>query len=332
MGRVVRIVSLLIVAAASALPSFAQTRKPTNEEWDLVKPLFKLVESVAAGQPAPADLTLSWQCHFLNADAGVVFVPFTLKIDRGELTSFPVAMYVRVVVHGAPAPAPGPKDPLAQYPFEDAAVLDDVKDGRITRAFTAPAGDYDVYVALSEKPDAAAPQPKTVVYKQTVQVPDLKSALATSSIIVADRIEIDPRNRRLNIEEQLDEPYAWWGNKLTPALRTRYGRSEKLSVIFLVYNTAARDDDKPDVEVQYNVYKRAAGAADAFINSAPPEMFNGGTLRREFSQAAGDLIIAGRQVPLSRFADGDYRLVITVADRIKNASITRDVSFTVAGP
>ena len=54
-----------------------------------MRPLFKLVEEVAAGRPAPSDVMLSWHCHFVNAQAGVVFVPFTLKIEKGEFTSFP---------------------------------------------------------------------------------------------------------------------------------------------------------------------------------------------------------------------------------------------------
>src|SRR5438552_921407 len=121
MGSPLRIAPLLIAAAASTHPALGQTRKPINEEWDQVKPLFKIVEEVAAGKPAPSDVTLSWHCHFLKAQSGVVFVPFTLKIERSAFAAFPVAMYVRVVGRGAPAPAPGPRDALAQYPFEDAA-------------------------------------------------------------------------------------------------------------------------------------------------------------------------------------------------------------------
>lgn len=330
--RLRAVAGILIVATASTSAAAAQTRKPINEEWDQVRPLFKLVEEVAAGKPAPSDLTLTWQSYFLNADAGVVFVPFTLKIERGEFTSFPVAMYVRVVVRGAPAPAPGPRDPLAQYPFEDAAMFfGPPSDGRISRAFTAAAGDYDVYVAFAEKPTAELPQPRMMVHKQAVHVPDLKSDLAVSSIIVADKIEIAPSNKRLSYEEQLDEPYALWGNRLTPALRDMYKRTEKLSVIFLVYNTAAAANDKPDVEVQYNFYRRT-DATETFVTRTTPELFNTESLRREFSLAAGDLIIAGRETPLATFTDGDYHLKITVTDKIARKSLTRDVNFSVLGP
>ena len=173
-------------AQSTALP-FQQTRKPINEEWNQVKPLFKIVEQVAAGKPAPSDVTLTWHCYFVGAQAGMVFVPFTLKVERGEFTSFPVAMYIRVVTRGAPAPAPGPGDALAQYPFEDAAVFDRPLEGRINRAFTAPPGDYDVYVALVEKASTTLPQPRTAVVKEAVTVPDLESHLTLSSIIVTEK-------------------------------------------------------------------------------------------------------------------------------------------------
>jgi hypothetical protein len=96
-------------------------------------------------------------------------------------------MYIRVVTRGAPAPASGPGDALAQYPFEDAAVFDRPLEGRINRAFTAPPGDYDVYVALVEKASTTLPQPRTAVVKEAVTVPDLESHLTLSSIIVTEK-------------------------------------------------------------------------------------------------------------------------------------------------
>ena len=323
-------VLLATTVLATSATVTVEPRTLTEEEWNQVRPLFKLVEEVAAGKPAPSDVGLAWHGYFLNAEAGVVFVPFSLSIEQGEFTSYPVAMYLRVVKRGAPAPAPGPRDALAQYPFEDAAIFERPRDGRMSRGFTAPPGEYDVYVGLTEKATAEGTRPRTVVLKQEVTVPDLQSDFTVSSIFVVDKIEIDPGNRRLNFEEQLDEPYVWWGTRLTPALRTTFGRGDKLSVTFLVYNVAASSDDKPDVEVQYD-FQRRAGTAETFFIRTRPELFNAHTLKRAFSVAAGDLIIAGQEMPLQRFRDGDYRLVITVTDKASGKSLTRDVPFTVRG-
>ena len=107
-------------------------------------------------------------------------------------------------------------------------------------------------------------------------------------------------------------------------------RGDKLSVTFLVYNVAASSDDKPDVEVQYD-FQQKRGATETFFVRTRPELFNARTLKREFSLAAGDLIIAGQEMPLQRFLDGDYRLVITVTAKASRKSLTRDVHFTVRG-
>ncbi len=322
-----------LVASLLAFPasSEAQSRRPTGGEWNQVRPLFALVEKVAAGGPAPADVALSWQCHFVDADAGVVLVPFTLDIRGGTFTSFPVAMYVRVVLKGAPAPAPGPTDALAQYPFEDAAIVEGPINARISRAFTAPPGTYDVYVALAERPSGTTATPKTAVVKQEVTVPDLKSGLTTSSIIVAEAIEADTATGRATYEQQLDDPYRLWGTRITPATRRTFGPGEKLSVLFLVYQAKATSDDKPDVEVSYSLHVSSANAAESLRTGIRAELFNAATLPPSFSLSGGDLILAGRQIALDALVDGAYRLEIVVTDRLAHTAVRRTVPFSVEG-
>jgi hypothetical protein len=310
--------------------SAAQSRRPVGAEWEQVRPLFALVQEAASGQPAPDDVTLEWHCHFVNADAGVVLVPFTLALRKGEFRSFPLAMSVRVVARGAPAPAPGPRDALAQYPFEDAAVIDHLEGNRIVRAFTAPPGAYDVYVAIAERSAGPAASAKRVVLKQPVDVPDFTGVLATSSVIVAERIAPDQRGTRPTFEEQLDDPYALWGMRITPAIVNVFGRNSTLSLAFVVYNTASKDD-KPDVEVRYTFHRRQGDGESAAVRTNP-EIFNSRTLRPEFSLNAGDLIVAGREIPLAQFDAGDYRLDIEVFDRLGATSLTRAIDLVVTGP
>jgi hypothetical protein len=239
-------------------------------------------------------------------------------------------MYVRVVRRGAPAPAPGPKDPLAHYPFEDASIIRRLNAPRISRAFTAPPGDYDVYVAIAEAAAADSTRPRTVVLRQAVTVPDLGTDFTTSSIIVADRVEADAASRRATFDGQLDEPYRLWGSRITPALRRSFGRAETLSIVFLVYNARAADNDKPDVEVDYALHRRD-GAGEAPFARLSPERFSAATLPASFSLAAGDLIVAGREMPLGTFPAGNYRLEIRVTDRAGGRTLARNVFFAVAG-
>jgi hypothetical protein len=303
----------------------------TFEQVEQLKPLFELVQEAAAGKPVPSNIAVTWQCHFVRAEAELVVVPFTVTIEKGQFTSFPLAMYVRVVYRGDPAPAPGPRDALAQYPFEDAAIFDEPKDGRISRAFSAPAGPYDVYIALRERPDLNLPEPKVVVMKQQVDVPDLTSDLGVSSIIVADKIEAAPAGMERTFEDQLDDPYTLWGYRITPTIGSTFSRSRVLSLIFLVYNAGAASGDKPDVEVEYNFYRRTVDG-EQFFNKLRPQEFNAQTLKPDFSLAAGHFVMAGADVPLTRFLNGNYRLEIKVTDKTSGKTLARDVNFIVVGP
>jgi len=330
---VIRLVAALLVSLfAAPASSWGQSRRPTGEEWNQVRPLFALVENVAAGAPAPADVELAWQCHFVDADAGVVLVPFTLDIRSGAFTAFPLAMYVRVVRRGAPAPRPGPRDALAQYPFEDAAIVEGPISGRISRAFTAPPGAYDVYVALTERALSSTVPAKTVVVKQAVDIPDLKASLTTSSIIVAEHVEPDPIPEHATYEQQLDDPHRLWGMRITPATRRTFRASETLKVLFVVYQAQAGADDKPDVEVAYAVYRSSIGTTDRPLASIRPEIFSAATLPPTFSLAGGDLILAGRQIPLETLPPDVYRLEITVTDKVAHAAVRRVVPFSIGDP
>ena len=181
----------IVCTPATALAQPAprdMVRRFTVEQWERFRPLFTLVEDASAGRPVPSDLAVAWKTHVLKAEAHMNFVLFTLKVPRGGFTAFPLAMYVRVVRHGAVATAPGPRDALAQYPFEDVAFFDEAVDGRISRAFAAPPGRWDVYIALREAVTSDVLVPKTVVFRSEVELPDLSTDLAVSSIIVADRV------------------------------------------------------------------------------------------------------------------------------------------------
>jgi hypothetical protein len=338
--RVARVILTATVLSGLPLPvpAIGQTHAPTDVmQWENIRPLFKLVEDVAAGITQPSDVTSAWQVNFFMADSGVVFVPFTMQIDPDAFTTYPLGMYVRVVLRGAPAPSPGPRDALAQYPFEDGAVVERPVDGRISRAFTAPPGKYDVYIGLTDgivapvAPDAPPPPaPRQVVIKREVDIPAFGPTLTTSSVVVLESSEVDTSGMKPSFEDQLNHPYTLWGLKLTPAFRRTFSRQEELRVIFLVYNAQLSATGKPDVEVRYN-FLRKSGADEVLFTRTPPERLNAETLGPSFDATAGHVAIAGQQVPLASFVEGEYRLEITVVDRSNGSATIRNVNFTV-GP
>ena len=204
---------------------------------------------------------------------------------------------------------------------------------RISRSFTVPAGNYDVYLVAKEPtPDKApknAPAPKSSAVKQTVNVPDFwNNELATSSVIIAQRI--DPLPAPLTPQQQADRPYALGLMEIVPTFETKFTKKAELSTFMLIYNPKVDSANKPDVSVEYNFYQKLAGTPEKFFNKTNPQNLNAGTLPPNFDFAAGHQLQSGQAVPLASFPEGDYRLEIKVTDKIANKTLTREINFTVS--
>jgi hypothetical protein len=203
---------------------------------------------------------------------------------------------------------------------------------RISRSFTVPAGEYDVYLVAKEPtPDKApknAPPAKASAIKQSVTVPDFwNNELATSSVIVAQRI--DPLAAPLTPAQQADRPYALGQMEILPTFETKFTKKSELSTFMLIYNPKVDSANKPDVSVEYNFYQKQAGAPEKFFNKTNPQNLNAQTLPPQFDLAAGHQLQSGQAVPLASFPEGDYRLEIKVTDKIANKTLTKEISFTV---
>jgi hypothetical protein len=284
----------------------------------------------------------------------LVYVPYTVGID-GRFDRLPVGMYVRVLRKDA---VPGyfdgskqttmrtwlnlaasptqldPKDIRSGNVAGTAATAEDIrffeppKDGRLRRAIWLPPGDYDVYVAMRERPGGKT-LPKVVVLKQPLTVPDLSKQFAMSSIILADSVE--PTTRALNQEQQADDPYSLGGTKIVPAATSRYRNTSELLIVFYVYNPTAGPGDKPNIQVSYTFLQKAGDVERVFM-ATPDQQFAPGTLPPEFSLAAGHQLMAGQSVPLESFPPGEYRLQVAVTDNLSHATTGDNISFSVAGP
>jgi hypothetical protein len=347
--------AVLLTALACSTAVFAQNdKKQSDAQKKEIQNIVKVVDSVAAGQPAPNDLSLAWvREDILKAQGNKEYVPFTVSIDPSKVSGGNVALYWRVVSKDAPAataPAAttGKKDDKdkdkdkdkgkkSEYAYEDITFVP-VTAGttplRISRSFTVSAGNYDVFVVAkeptNEKAPKNAPPPKTSVLKQSVTVPDFWSTeLQTSSVIIASRI--DPLPAPLTPAQQADRPYALGAMEIVPAFETKFTKKSELSTFMLIYNPKVDSANKPDVTVEYNFYQKPAGQPEKFFNKTAPQSLNAQTLPPNFDFAAGHQLQSGQAVPLASFPEGDYRLEIKVTDKIGNKTLTRDVNFSI-GP
>lgn len=353
-GVLALLVILLFASSSRAiLGQSKDDKKKDDAQKKEIANIVKVVDDLAAGQPAPNDFGLSWlREDVLKAQGNKEYVPFTVQLDPTKVGGGNVAFYWRVVAKNPAAAAPA-ADPNAKkddkkdkdkdnkgrktdYAYEDISFVP-VTAGqnpmRISRSFTVPAGPYDVYLVAKEPtPDKApknAPAPKISAIKQTVTVPDYwNNELATSSVIVAQRI--DPLPAPLTPQQQADRPYALGSMEILPTFETKFTKKAELSTFMLIYNPKVDSANKPDVSVEYNFYQKLAGQPEKFFNKTNPQNLNAQTLPPQFDLAAGHQLQSGQAVPLASFPEGDYRLEIKVTDKIANKTLTREISFTVS--
>jgi hypothetical protein len=298
---------------------------------------------------APGDIPVSLKNDFLKGQNNLIYTPFTVTVEPGKLGASSVVAYLRVATKGTTAPpAAKPADPKdrdkkknakdakrdeSPYPFED-VYFTDLRGAagqplRMSRAFAAPAGEYDLYVGLRERPAPGAGEAaaKVAVLKQELTIPNYHSdELQTSSIIVADKIE--QLTAPLPPEALKERPYVLGEAEIVPAQDLKFKKTEELSVVFQVYGVKFGDDKRPDVTVEYAFLQKDGGAEKPF-NNTPPQTFNAQTLPPNFDPAQGHQIVGGQAVPLATFPEGDFRLEIKITDNKAGKSITRDVNFSV---
>jgi hypothetical protein len=319
-------------------------KKLSDAEKKEIQAVLKIVDDAAAGQTAPDDLSLAWVHNdLLKAQGNKQYVPFSVTVDASKLSGGKMSLYWRVVSKDAPA-APDPKatDPKKknakpEYAYEDlntvALAAGQSAPMRVSRSFTVPPGNYDIFIVakepMPEKAPKNAPPLKVSLIKHTMTVPDLwTSELNTSSVIVAERI--DPLPAPLTPQQQGERPYALGTMEIIPASSNKFTKKAELSTFLLIYNAQTDSANKPDVSVEYNFYAKQAGA-EKFFNKTNPQNLNAQTLPPQFDFAAGHQLQSGQAVPLASFPEGDYRLEIKITDKIANKSLTRDVNFSVSG-
>ena len=317
--------------------------------------LVDVVRAAVRDQLVPTARPFEWENDFLKGVDGKTYVPFSLVIDPVKITSPRMVVYL-LVTEQAPTDQPAAPDSDDRQSQADADQSDDVSTAfeiqdayfidvdplesvahRLSRAFSVPGGEYDVYVAVKETSfsgDTEAPDTEALamvmMIKEELTVPDLwGNELATSTVIMIQQFEM--LDTPLSPEEKLSSPYTIGMTRLVPVADSIYAKSEELSLVFLIYNPSLNADNKPDVTVEYN-FHRWTSAGEEYFNKMPPQHFNAQTLPAAFDVSAGHQIVAGQAVTLSLFPEGDYRLEITVEDNESAASVIRDVMFTVGGP
>ena len=352
-----------LALVASAMPAFAQRNNNNQQQQQQVTPadpdtitLVRLVDAVAMGQqPAPAEIPITWETnHFIKGQGGVTYIPFTLGIDRAQLASPAVALYIRIVdkaqmAAAAAPPAEGDNNnpnqkpaappPAPTYAWDNINFIDIPADGRLSRAVALQPGEYEAFIAVKERAETPAdakaaaaavdaPTGKMTVYRRELSVPNFNTPdLQTSSVILATTVE--PMTTQLSAADQEANPYVFGPMRIVPAVDGRSSKSSELQVIFWIYGATEAAGGKPDVTVEYNFHQRLADGTEKYFNKTEPQELSAQTLPPEFSVAAGHQLPGSLVVGLTPFPIGDYRLEIKVTDKPSGKVVTQNVTFSV---
>ncbi len=324
---VVALVFSAVVAEAQQAPK-KDDRKRSRQEQQEIEQVVKLVDGVMAGQPAPADVTMSLEPFFMKSQEARTFVPFILKVNNAPAAA--AALYIRVV---NPTAQPDPKAKKVEYPWDDIHFIAAEKvSPTLHRVFMAPAGAYDVYVAYKERtPEKNAPRnfvPKVGVLKTQVTVPDYYNGeLNTSTVLVAEKVNM--LTAPISMEDARERPFVFGAQELVPAVDMEFKKSEELSIFFQVYNAGLDSSGKPNLTLEYE-FHRTEGGKETFFNKTNPQQVNATNLPPQFDPSKFP-VPGGITVPLATFAEGEYRLAIKISDKAAGKNLTRDIKFTVKG-
>ena len=330
------LVCAALPASASAQMKLAsaqarQERRAEEARRREAAALLNIADAAMAGH-ASSDFPLRWSNDFFKAQSGT-FVPFTITLDRSSVHAARGLMYVRAAKRAIQAPPRGD----VRYPFD--LIFPVELSGpagqplHISRGFAVAPGEYDVYVALQERAEDPAerqPRLKAAVLKQPLTVPDFWTAeLMTSTVMIADRIE-DVRTPVVG-DEVMDRPYVIGSHEVHRVVDPTFRQNRELIVVFLIYNPTIASDRNFDIEVDYNLFRMGRGGSEEqYVTHTPPQRFKPTSMDATFDPAAGP-ILAGQGILLSSFQEGEYRLGITVTDLMSRKTLSRDVTFTVAG-
>ena len=331
--RAVAVAVALVFSATFAVAGQQQKKnepKRSKQEQQEIEQVVKIVDGVMAGQPGPADITMSIEPFFMKSQEMRTFVPFVLTINNAPKTD--ATMYVRVV---NPAAQPDPKAKKVEFPWDDVHFVPAAQlvgePVKLNRVFMATAGTYDVYIAFKERLPEKAPKnavPKIGVLKTQVTVPDFYNGeLATSTILVADKL--NTLSAMPNPEEARERPFVFGMQELLPAADMEFKKSEELSIFFQVYNSGLDKTGKPDLTLEYEFHK-VEGTGEKFFNKTSPQVANATNLPPQFDPAKFP-VPGGVTVPLASFTEGSYRLAIKVTDKAAGKTLNKDVKFTVKG-
>jgi hypothetical protein len=352
------VVAVVLLSASSVAAQGVELQDWQNDE------LVPLADTIAnylrgRGEVTPTSQGVALRPMYFKGVSGQVYVPFTLSLDASLIAESAMVMYLFIVDPGveieqvqeeqlalssAPSAAvlgaepeidPTDEPPLSVFEngFFSEVTMNDTGQIEFSRAFQAPGGVYDLYLAVRGSSggdtdyDLSA-SPITLLTTR-VTVPDQwDGQLTSSTMFITGDDAIQTLNSVPDAEDLRRNPFTFGNTRITPRFDPTFGTNERMAVIFFVYNPSSEDGRTPNVSVGLSFYTKNA-EGEEFFNNINPLEFNAETLDDGFDLTLGNQIVVDTSVPLRSFPPATYRLEIKVTDNVSSIAQVYNSDFTV---
>ena len=153
-------------------------------------------------------------------------------------------------------------------------------------------------------------------YRTALRVPEFDDeALATSSLIIADKIE------RVPIRSLGTGQFVIGSSKVRPRIDDSFKREEKMGIYMQIYNLGQSEEtSRPEGNVTYQI---------ARLDSPDELLLNFTEDVNSIRGASSRQVVIEKLLPLQSLEPGEYRLSLLVQDDIKNESLAPTATFKV---
>ncbi len=153
-------------------------------------------------------------------------------------------------------------------------------------------------------------------YRTALRVPEFDDeALATSSLIIADKIE------RVPIRSLGTGQFVIGSSKVRPRIDDSFKREEKMGIYMQIYNLGQSEEtSRPEGNVTYQITR---------LDSPEELLLNFTEDVNSIRGASSRQVVIEKLLPLQSLEPGEYRLSLLVQDDIKNESLAPTATFKV---
>ena len=153
-------------------------------------------------------------------------------------------------------------------------------------------------------------------YRTALRVPEFDDeALATSSLIIADKIE------RVPIRSLGTGQFVIGSSKVRPRIDDSFKREEKMGIYMQIYNLGQSEEtSRPAGNVTYQI---------ARLDSPEELLLNFTEDVNSIRGASSRQVVIEKLLPLQSLEPGEYRLSLLVQDDIKNESLAPTATFKI---